>query len=208
MDLFNLLLFKLSGGKIEANSLYERIIYKAMAGGGLPSGYKELAEIDFDGTFYYITSQHLTGDDDVTMTLSGTSTTGQNVFGCYEGGSADNNFSLYIYGGGSTSFSYFRYGGQLVRPNFGSGKRTITFGKSGTKGFNTNVSVTPAQFTCDSYVYIGMLPNSTSPKFTGKIIGHILVGNRIVFIPCQRESDNVIGYYDTNKKEFIEPTAA
>ena len=80
MDLFNLLLFKLSGGKIGANSLDERLIYKAMAGGSLPSGYKELPEIDFDGTFYYVTSQHLTGEDNVTMTLSGTKTTGQNVF--------------------------------------------------------------------------------------------------------------------------------
>lgn len=208
MDLFNLLLFKLSGGKIGANSLDERLIYKAMAGGGLPSGYTELPEIDFDGTFYYITGQHLTGNDNVTMTLSGTSSTGQNVFGCYEGGSADNNFSLYLYGAGSSSNSYFRYGDKLVRPNFGSGKRTITFGKDGTTGFNTNVSVTPTTFTSDSFIYIGMLPNSTSPKYTGKIVGRILVSNRIVFIPCQRESDSIIGYFDSNKKIFIEPTAA
>ena len=131
MDLFNLLLFKLSNGKIGANGLYEKLIYKAIAGDdSLPSGYKKLTEIDFDGTFYYVTSQHLTGEDNVTMTLSNTSTTGQNVFGCYEGSSADNNFSFYVYGGGSTSNSYFRYGDQLVRPNYGSGKRTITFGSA------------------------------------------------------------------------------
>ena len=207
MDLFNLLLFKLSNGKIGANSLDEKLIYKAIVGDeGLPSGYKELAEIDFDGTFYYITGQHLTGEDNVTMTLSGTSSTGQNVFGCYESGSTDNNFSLYIYGAGSSSNSYFRYGDQLVRPNYGSGKRTITFGKDGTTGFNTNVSVTPTTFTSDSFIHIGMLPNSTSPKFTGKITGRILVGNRIVFIPCQRESDGVIGYFDSDQKIFVEPT--
>lgn len=209
MDLFNLLLFKLSGGKIGANSLDERLIYKAMTGsGGLPSGYKELTEIDFDGSFYYITGQHLTGEDSVTMTLSNTSTTGQNVFGCYEGASADNNFSFYVYGGGSSSNSYFRYGNQLVRPNYGSGKRTITFGKNGTKGFNTNVNITPATFTSDSFIYIGMLPNSSSPKFTGKIVGRILVSNRITFIPCQRESDSVIGYFDSDQRIFIEPTTA
>lgn len=175
----------------------------------LPSEYRRLLDIKFDGDFWYATEDHLTGDDDVTMTLSDTSSSGQNVFGAYAGtGSGTKNFSLYIYGGGSTSNCYFRYGEQLVRPRFGSGKRTITFGKSGTDGFLQDVttSITPETFISNSELYIGMLPNSSSASFTGRIVDSIFVSERLKYIPCERASDNFIGYYETHNGVFIEPT--
>lgn len=172
----------------------------------LPSGYKRITGIKFDGDFYYNTNESLTGDDDVTMTLANTSSTGQNIFGSYNGtSSGTKNFSLFIYGGGSQSNSYFRYGEQLLRPRFGSNEHTITFGKSGTDGFATDVSATPETFTTPANTYIGMLPNSTSPAYTGSIIGNILVGNRLKYIPCERESDNAVGYYELNSGVFLEP---
>lgn len=172
----------------------------------LPVGYKRITEIRFDGDFYYNTNESLTGDDDVTMTLANTSTTGQNIFGSYNGTSAGTkNFSLFIYGNGSQSNCYFRYGEQLLRPRFGTGERTITFGKSGTDGFATDVSGTPETFTTPANAYIGMLPNSTSPAFTGSIIGNILVGNRLKYVPCERQSDNAVGYYELNSGVFLEP---
>lgn len=175
----------------------------------LPVGYKRIDGIKFDGDFYYSTGESLSGDDDVTMTLANTSTTGQNVFGSYNGTSAGTkNFSLFIYGGGSQSNSYFRYGEQLLRPRFGTGERTITFGKSGTDGFATDVSGTPETFTTPANAYIGMLPNSTSPAFTGSIIGNILIGTRLKYIPVERESDGVIGYFERVKGNFIAPTGS
>ncbi|MBR5185392.1 MAG: hypothetical protein IKW19_03750, partial [Akkermansia sp.] len=172
----------------------------------LPVGYKRITEIRFDGDFYYNTNESLSGDDDVTMTLANTSTTGQNVFGSYNGtASGTKNFSLFIYGGGSQSNSYFRYGEQLFRPRFGSNERTITFGKIGTDGFATDVSGTPETFTTPANAYIGMLPNSTSPAFTGSIIGNILVGTRLTYIPCERVSDGTVGYYELNSGVFLEP---
>lgn len=172
----------------------------------LPSGYKRITGIEFDGDFYYNTGESLSGDDDVTMTLANTNTTGQNVFGSYNGTSAGTkNFSLYIYGGGSTSNCYLRYGEQLLRPRYGSGKRTITFGKSGTSGFATDATATPESFTTPANAYIGMLPNSTSPAYTGSIIGNILVGNRLTYIPCERQSDGTVGYYELNSGVFLEP---
>lgn len=172
----------------------------------LPSGYKRITGIRFDGDFYYNTNESLTGDDDVTMTLANTSSTGQNIFGSYNGtASGTKNFSLFIYGGGSSSNAYFRYGEQLLRPRFGTGERTITFGKSGTDGFASDVSGTPETFTTPANAYIGMLPNSTSPAFTGSIIGNILVGNRLKYIPCERQSDNAVGYYELNSGVFLEP---
>ena len=173
----------------------------------LPIGYKRVASIKFDGDIYYATGEALSGDDDVTMTLDGTSTTGQNIFGSYNGTSSGAvNFSLFIYGGGSSTSSYFRYGTQLLRPRFGSGERTITFGKSGTDGFAVDATATPDTFTTPANAYIGMLPNSTSPAYTGTIIGNITVGTRLKWIPCERESDGAVGYYEAVNGNFIAPT--
>lgn len=173
----------------------------------LPYGYRRLLDITFDGDFYYNTGEKLTGDDDVTITLKNTSTAGQNVFGCYSGTVAGKkNFSFYIYGNDTSSNSYLRYGETLYRPNFGSGERTVTFGKNGTTGFKINVSITPEEFETNSVAYIGMLPNSSSPKYTGTIVGSILVSNRLKWIPCKRMADNVIGYYEVYTKKFIEKT--
>ena len=99
-----------------------------------------------------------------------------------------------------------RYGETLYRPRFGPDERTITFGKSGTTGFLTNVNITPEEFETDSVAYIGMLPNSSSPEYTGTIVENILVSNRLKWIPCKRMSDNVIGYYEFYTKRFIEKT--
>ena len=173
----------------------------------LPTGYKRITGIKFDGDFWYDTGESLTGDDNVTMTLANTTTSGQNVFGSYNGtSSGTKNFSLFIYGGGSSSNSYFRYGEQLLRPKFGSNEHTITFGQSGTSGFTTDVSATPEVFTTPANAYIGMLPNSSSPAYSGSIIGNILVGTRLKWIPCERVSDGVVGYYELSKGAFLEPT--
>lgn len=172
----------------------------------LPAGFKRLESIRFDGDFWYDTGEVMTGDDDVTMTLDDTSTTGQNVFGSYNGtSSGTKNFSLFLYGNGSSSNCYLRYGGQLLRPRFGSGERTITFGKSGTSGFYTDVTAEPDTFTTVAGAFIGMLPHSSSPAYTGSIVGNILVGTRLKWIPCERESDGVVGYYEAVKGVFLEP---
>lgn len=172
----------------------------------LPVGFKRLASIKFDGDFWYETGEVMAGDDDVTMTLSETVTAGKNVFGSYNGTSeGTKNFSLYLYGGGSTSNCYLRYGGQLLRPRFGSGERTITFGKSGTSGFSVDVTAEPETFTTVAGAFIGKLPNSSSPAYTGSIVGNILVGTRLKWIPCERESDGVVGYYEAVKGVFLEP---
>lgn len=170
----------------------------------LPSGYKRLTGISFDGNFHYETGEYLTGDDEVTLTLDNLSSSGKNVFGSYNGANGK-NFSLYIYGS-STSGSYFRFGDQLKRPKYGgTGRRTITFGAGGTSGFAEDVSIDPDEFTTPANTYIGMLPNSSSAAYTGDIVGSILVGTRLEWIP--RESDGgVIGYYERVKGNFIAPT--
>ena len=169
----------------------------------LPSGYKRLLGISFDGNFHYKTGEYLTGDDDVTMTLNNLSSSGKNVFGSYNGANSK-NFSLYVYG--STSGSYFRFGDQLKRPKYGdTGRRTITFGAGGTSGFEEDVSINPDEFTTPANTYIGMLPNSSSAAYTGDIVGSILVGTRLEWIPCESDG-GVIGYYERVNGNFITPT--
>lgn len=173
----------------------------------LPVGYKRLTGISFDGNFHYETGEYLTGDDDVTMTLDNPSSSGVNVFGSFNGGTSGSNFSFYIIGS-SSSGSYFRFGNQLKRPVYGgpgTEQRTITFGASGTSGFTVDTSVDPAEFTSPANVYIGMLPNSSSPSYDGDIIGSILVGTRLEWIPCE-SGNGVIGYYERVKGNFIAPT--
>lgn len=172
----------------------------------LPSGYKRLLGITFDGNLRYETGEALMGSDEVTMMLDNLASNGKNVFGSYNGAN-DKNFSLYIYG--STNGSYFRYGDQLKRPKYGgTGQRTITFGKSGTSGFAENSTVDPDEFTTPANTYIGMLPNSSSAAFTGDIIGSITVSNRLEWIPCERESDGAIGYYEKFNGNFIAPSGS
>lgn len=172
----------------------------------LPAGYKRIESIGFDGNFHYITNETLFGSDEITITLGDTSTGGQNVFGSYSGTSAGTkNYSLYIYGGGANNSSYLRYGETLYRPKYGSGKRTLVYGPNGSSGFSTDVSMTPEEFETDDVAWIGMLPNSSSPHFTGTIVGNILIGNRLKYIPCERVSDGTIGYYEPNTSVFLEP---
>ena len=175
----------------------------------LPLAYKRITGIKFDGDFWYNTGEALDGGDAVTMTLANTATGGQNVFGSYNGtASGTKNFSLFIYGGGSNSNSYYRYGEQLLRPKYGSNERRITISGNGTDGFTTDVTATPDTFVTEAPAYIGMLPNSSSAAYTGSIMGSIDVVNngqlRLRWIPCERQSDGAVGYYELKSGTFLE----
>lgn len=187
------------------NSLLERYL-REIAGGGL-EGYTRLDYVDFDGTFWYNTGERLYGTDVVTLSLSGTSISGQNVFGAYTRATSL-NFSLYLFGNNSDGSSRFRYGTTLYRPRFGSDGRTITIGSPATTGFEENVTVPYVEFTTDSVAYIGGFPNSTSSKYRGRINGVITVGNRLRYVPYRRDSDGVIVYYESVNGRIIEPSGS
>lgn len=182
--------------------------FLAVQDGLLPAGYRELLGIKFDGNFHYETGEKLLGSDVITITLSQTVTTGQNVFGCYSGtASGRKNLSLYIYGNGSTSNSYLRMDETLYRPRFGTGERTLVFGnQDSTDGFLNDVATTPSTYETDSEAFIGWLPNSTSPHYTGALNVRIYVSNRLLWIPAERQDDGEIGYFELYKEKFIEKT--
>ena len=171
----------------------------------LPVGYKRLTGITYDSNTYYETNEKLYGSDTLTIRLSNTKTAGQNVIGAYSGtGDGVFNFSLYIYGNGSTSNSYLRHGTKLGRPRYGTGTRTLVMGPSGTDGFLTDVTYDAEDFETTDTFRIGALPNSSSPRYDGNIIGNITVSNRLKYIPCERVSDGEIGYYETFTGVFLE----
>lgn len=171
----------------------------------LPVGYKRLQGISYDTNTYYETNQKLYGSDTLTITLSGTSSNGRNVIGAYSGtGSDARNFSLFIYGAGSTSNSYLRHGTQLGRPRYGTGVRTLVMSPTGTDGFLTDVTYDEETFETTDTFWIGGLPNSSSTKYDGDIVGNITVSNRLKYIPCERVSDGEIGYYETFTGTFLE----
>ena len=172
----------------------------------LPVGYKRLTGISYDTDIYYETNQKLYGSDTLTITLSNTSNSGRNVIGAYSGtGSDARNFSLFIYGANSTSNSYLRHGTKLGRPRFGTGTRTLVMGPTGTDGFLTDVTYDAEDFETTDTFWIGGLPNSSSTKYDGDIVGNITVSNRLKYIPCERVSDGKIGYYETFTDAFLEP---
>lgn len=172
----------------------------------LPYGYKRLERINFNSSGYYDTNKKLYGSDVVTMTIDNVSTSGQNLFGCYSGTGDDAyNFSLYIYGTASGQ-AYWRYGQRLYRPVLGgTSEKTISFGAGGTSGFKTDVSYDTVDFETTDNAYIGALPNSSSTKFSGDIVGNITIGTRLKYIPCERVSDGAIGYYEVVEGVFLEP---
>jgi hypothetical protein len=171
----------------------------------LPLGYKRLTGITYDSNTYYETNEKLYGSDTLTVTLSGTVSAGRNVIGAYSGNGDDaRNFSLYIYGNGSTTNSYLRHGTKSSRPRYGTGTRTLVMSPTGTDGFLNNVTYEEEDFETTSTFRIGTLPNSTSAKYDGNIVGNITVSNRLKYIPCERTYDGAIGYYEIFTGAFLE----
>ena len=192
----------------QGKALLNNSKFLAVQDGLLPAGYRELLGIKFDGNFHYETGEKLLGSDVITITLSQTVTSGQNVFGCYSGtASGRKNLSLYVYGNGSASNSYLRMDETLYRPRFGTGERTLMFGNlDSTDGFLNDVATTPSDYETNSEAYIGWLPNSSSPHYAGAINVRIYVSNRLLWIPAERQDDGEIGYFELYKEKFIEKT--
>ena len=178
------------------------------SGGGLPVEYKRLPGIKFDGDFHYETNEKLFGSDVVTLELTPGGSSGQNLFGSYSGTvDGRKNFSLYVYGT-TGSKCYLRYNETLYRPTLSSKRCKITFGAGGTTGFYADVTYEEEEFETTSSMWIGMLPNSTSPGFTGSLYGKIKISDRLIYIPCKRISDDTIGYYELKSGMFLEPVGS
>ena len=178
------------------------------AGGGLPSGYKRVIGFKFnDNAYYEIEGLKLKGSDTVKASFSVTAAC--NVFGCYTTADADNNYSLYA--STASSAKYLRYDGGTYSSHFPSSalgeKLDVTITPTGSSGMPTDSTWTQKDFTASTDLCIGTSSTSaTSAKMKGNFYGVFEVVGRFYGIPCERESDGALGYYDTKSKTFYEPT--
>lgn len=166
----------------------------------LPDGYKMIEGIIFDGNCFFDTSINLTGNSILDFTYSASKAC--NVIGCFTSSSADDNFSFYH----STS-AFVRYDGDLNRYSFSMDEKYHII-MSGS-GLTVNDAIVLMwifeNFETSTKLRIGHLPNSSSSNyiFKGILYGIITVDNIYKWIPCIRESDGEIGYFETISGTFL-----
>lgn len=174
----------------------------------LPEGYKRVLGYTCDNNvLWQITDFHLRGSDTVRISFSINAAC--NVWGCYQGTSATDNYDLYatVSSGGK----YLRYGDGTYSSYFAPsdvGKRfDVVYSPTGTSGMPEDSTWTEMEFESANDLLIGSTTlTGTSSKLKGNLYGNFVVDNRLKLIPCERVSDNSLGYYDTYSETFFEPT--
>ena len=190
-------------------TLKKLIWLKAEAGSAepdLPDGYRRVLGFSMNNDCYFtIGTFQLKGSDTIKFSFAGKQAV--NVLGCYNGTSASNNYSLYTVG---TTGGYLRYGGATYNSVVVEDKRyNVELTPTGSHGMEKDSTWTAKSFTSDVYFRIGTTSaTATSSKFIGSIFGDVIVrnssGERLHLIPCERQSDSALGYYDTVGETFYE----
>ncbi len=170
--------------------------------GTLPSEYRKLTGIVFDGGEWYDTGFCLQGSDTVKIAFK--ISRACNIFGCYTTTSATNNYSLYVSVSGSSK--YMRYGNGTYNSVFSTNTRyDVTVTPTGTDGFKNDSTWSELTFTAPVTMLIGSTSTgATSAKLTGTVYGNVEVVGKGLFVPAERISDGAIGYYDLLTEKFIE----
>lgn len=174
----------------------------------LPSGYKRVKGLKFNNDVYYlIEGFHLYGSDTVRLSVSITAAC--NIFGCYTTTTAQDNYSLYA--SVSSSAKYLRYNGGTYKSGWTNddlGERfDIEITPYGSTGIPAGDDSWEEQdFETSADLCIGTTSTgASSAKLKGNLYGTFEVENRFWGIPCERQSDGVLGYYDTYSETFYEP---
>lgn len=173
----------------------------------LPDGYKRVLGFTCNNNaMWQITGFKLKGSDTVRIGFSVTAAC--NVFGCYQGTDATDNYDLYV---STTSGSkYLRYGNGTYLSYWSSAnldqRFDVVFTPNGTTGMPQDSTWTEATFESANDLLIGSTTTTgTSAKLKGNLYGNFEVDGRLKLIPCERLSDNVLGYYDLVGETFYEP---
>ena len=174
---------------------------------GVPSGYKKLIGLTFNSaTWYRLTGVHLNGSDTVRISFSAKKAC--NVFGSYTSSSAQTNYSLYV--STSSGSKYLRYNGDTYPSYLSSSnlnkRLDVVITPTGSHGLPQTESWEAKSFEGEADLCIGLTgPEVTSAKFSGNIYGDIIVDGRLKLIPCERLSDNELGYWEAYSGVFYEP---
>lgn len=192
----------LSLPKATADPIDEANLY-GMAYQGVPSDYKRLEYLEFNKSGYVPTDVYLESTDTLKFKIVTTTATGGSMIGCFGG---TNNTSNYcIYGVALSPGGYIRYNGSTYRAWQIAGSTEYIAEMSSTGlvvNGSTLASWSELSFTANRPMYIGHLYGSESAKFTGKFYEVEVVG-KFKGVPCERTSDNALGYYDTVTNTFF-----
>lgn len=171
--------------------------------GNLPSEYKRVLGFTMDNNVYWeITDFPLYGSD--TLRFSFEATAACNVLGAYSGSASGNNYSLYV----SSSGNYLRYKNGAFNSGINFDTRyDVEITPTGSHGMKTDSTWTEQTFTTPTNFIIGTTTlTGSSAKMKGSLYGSIEVVGRAKFVPCERLSDGVLGYYDAYSETFYTPT--
>lgn len=172
----------------------------------LPSGYKRVKGFSVDDDCYWkFTDFKLNGSD--TLRFSFSVTAACNVIGSYSGSSSGNNYSLYVAVSGTGK--YLRYKDGAYNSVIDTNTRyDVAITPTGSIGMKTDSTWDDLSFTTTTDFCVGTTSTSTtSAKLKGSLFGNVIVDGRMTLVPCERISDNVLGYYDLVGEAFYEPTA-
>lgn len=167
----------------------------------LPTGYKRVLGFKMNNNSYWeIADFPLYGSD--TLRFSFDATDACNVLGAYSGSASGNNYSLYV----STSSNYLRYKSGAYNSAIDYDKRyDVELAPTGSSGMKVDSTWTAQTFTTPTNLCIGTTAKSaSSAKLKGNLYGNIEIVGRAKFVPCERVSDNTLGYYDTIGEAFYE----
>ena len=177
----------------------------------LPAGYKRVLGFRCNNNaMWEITGFKLRGSDTVKISFSVTAAC--NVFGCYQSTSATDNYDLYATT--TSGGKYFRYANGTYASYFSSENQDkrfdVTYTPTGSFGMPEDSTWTEATFESANDLLLGSTTvGGTSSKLKGNLYGDFIVENggveRLHVVPCERVSDNVLGYYDLVGETFYEP---
>lgn len=170
----------------------------------LPAGYKRVLGFAMNNNSYWeIEDFPLYGSD--TLRFSFEATDACNVIGAYSGSASGNNYSLYV--GSSSNYLRYKNGAYNSAVDFNT-RYDVEITPTGSKGTKVESTWTEQSFATPTNLCIGTTATSaSSAKLKGNLYGNIEVVGRAKFIPCERVSDNVLGYYDTIGGAFYEQNA-
>ena len=172
----------------------------------LPMSYRRITGMSMNNNCYYtITGFNIKGTDTLRFAYMIT-TGGVNVLGSYTNSDATNNYSLYA--GTADTSKYLRYNGGTYNSSSATGIRyDVVISPTGTTGMKIDSTWDTVDFTTETDFYIGTTSlTATSSKMRGSFYGNIEVDGRLKLIPCERLTDNEVGWYDVLSNTFYAPT--
>ena len=188
--------------------LRKLMLQRHLCAAGLPDGYTEVAGFEFAANCYFvITDFKLRGSD--TIRLSFSVDKACNIFGCYTNTSATDNYSLYV--STAAGAKYLRYNGGTYNSRVTDAQMGQRFDAvitpTGSSGMPNDDTWDAVDFTASVDMCIGTTATSaSSSKLDGCLYGRFKVDGRLNLIPCKRDSDDKLGYYDTVSGTFYLPT--